>query len=186
MITIIKKGGVYMSDDEKIIKPVTEKSKNKFWNIFSSIIKSIIVLLIIGVIMLWISMWGANIYTKKSWERNYTGGLLYHEYLNPFYGLMGIIIYILINCFGFFSYNYIIDKLKNCKITISKFLFIVFSFLINLVMLIEYSGLFGDFSFKNNILLNWLKNITITRGMITFPIIFLIIYNCRKKDESKN
>lgn len=175
-----------MSDDEKIIKSVTEKSKNKFWNIFSTIIKSTIVLLIIGFIMLWISMWGAEIYTKNSWGRNYTGGLMYHEYLNPFYGLIGIIIYILINCFGFFSYNHIIDKFKNCKITISKFLFIVFSFFINLVMLIEYSQLFGDFSFKNNMLLNYFEKIIIIRGMITFPIIFLIIYNYRKKDESKN
>ena len=94
-----------MSDDENIINPITRKSKNKLWYIISTIIKSLIVLLIIGFIMLWISAEGAEVYIKDASNRNYTGGWLYHEYLNPVYGFIGIIIYILINYFGFLSYN---------------------------------------------------------------------------------
>ena len=113
-----------MSNNENIINQSTKKNKNKLWYIISTIIKSLIVLLIIGFIMLLISVGGAEIYTKNTYYRNYTGGWLYHEYLNPVYGLTGIIIYILINYFGFLSYNHITNKFKNYKTTISKVIFI--------------------------------------------------------------
>ena len=74
-----------MSDDENIINQITKKTKNKLWYIISTIIKSLIVLLIIGFIMLWISAGGTEVYIKDASNRNYTGGWLYHEYLNlPF------------------------------------------------------------------------------------------------------
>jgi len=172
-----------MSDDENITNLTTKKCKNELWNILSTIIKSLIVLLIIGFIMLWISAGGAEVYIKDASNRNYTGGWLYHEYLNPVYGLIGIIIYILINYFGFLSYNHITNKFKNYKNTISTVMFILFSIFINILMLIIYSQLFGSYSFKNT-LLEMLNNIIIGFGWITFPIIFLIIY--RKKVKDKN
>ena len=172
-----------MSNDENIIHPITKKSKNELWNILSTMIKSLIVLLIIGFIMLWISAGGAEVYIKDASNRNYTGGWLYHEYLNPVYGLIGIVIYILINYFGFLSYNHITNKFKNYKTTITKVMFILFSIFINMLMLIIYSSLFGSYSFKN-MLLEIFNNIIIGFGWITFPIIFLIFY--RKKVKTKN
>ena len=169
-----------MSDDENIINPITRKSKNKLWYIISTIIKSLIVLLIIGFIMLWISAEGAEVYIKDASNRNYTGGWLYHEYLNPVYGFIGIIIYILINYFGFLSYNHITKKFKNYKTNISKVMFILFSIFINMLMLIIYSQLFGSYSFEN-MLLEFFNNIIIGFGWITFPIIFVIIYIYIKK-----
>lgn len=164
-----------MSDDENIINSTIRKSKNKLWNIFTNIIKCILILLIIGFIMLCVSEWGAEVYTKDSSNRSYTGGWNYHEYLNPVYGLIGIIIYILINYFGFLSYKRITDKFKKCKATISKSIFILFNIFINILMLILYSGLFSSYSFKN-IVFEILNTIIIDRGWITFPIIFFCIY----------
>ncbi|MCH5272834.1 MAG: hypothetical protein J1E35_04110 [Lachnospiraceae bacterium] len=164
-----------MSDNENTIPPITRKSKNNLWHIISTIIKSIIVLLIIGFIMLYISYWGTEVYTKNSSNRYYTGGWNYHEDLNPVYGLRGIIIYILTNCFGFLSYNYITNKFKNYKTAIGKIIFILFSVFINILMLILYSGLFGSYSFENTFL-ELFKVIIISFGWITFPITFLIIY----------
>ena len=96
-----------MSDDENIINPITRKSKNKLWYIISTIIKSLIVLLIIGFIMLWISAEGAEVYIKDASNRNYTGGWLYHEYLNPVYGFIGII------CGAIFAYPIAIKKARS-------------------------------------------------------------------------
>ena len=95
----------YMFDDKNIINPKIGKSKNKLWGILSTIIKNILVLLIIGFIMLWMSGGGAEIYIKDAYNRSCINGWGYHEYLNPVYGVIGTIIYILINCFGFLSYN---------------------------------------------------------------------------------
>lgn len=171
----------YMSDDEKMINP----TKNKLWFIFSTIIKSTVVLLIIAVIMYLVAVWGGEeIYTKNSSNRYYTGGWLYHEDLNSIYGLIGIIIYIAINCFGFLLYNYITNKFKNYKMTIGRVMFILFSIFINILMLIIYSGLFGSYSFENT-LLEFFNVIIINFGFITFPIMFLIIYIYRKKVTSK-
>lgn len=172
-----------MPNDENIINPITQKSKNGLWNILSTIIKSLIVLLIIGFIMLLISEEGSTIYIKYAYDRNYTGGWLYHEYLNPVYGLIGIVIYILINCFGFLAYNHITRKFKNYKTTISKVMFILFSILINILMLIMYSSLFGSYSFEN-MLLEKFNNIIIGSGWITFPIIFFIIYRTKVKEKN--
>lgn len=169
-----------MSDNENIKKITTKKCKNELWNILSTISKSLIVLLMIGFIMLCISAGGAEVYIKAADNRYYTGGWLYHEYLNPVYGLIGIIIYILINCFGFLSYNHITNKFKNYKNTISTVIFILFSIFINILMLIIYSQLFGSYSFKNT-LLEMFNKIIIGFGWITFPIISLIIYIYRKK-----
>ena len=170
-----------MSDNENVINP----TKNKLWTIFSSIIKSIIVLLIIGVIMYVLSLWGAEeIYTKNSSNRYYTGGWLYHEDLNPIYGVVGIIIYIAINYSSFLLYNYITNKFNNYKATLGKVMYIIFSVFINILMLIIYSGLFGSYSFENN-LLELLNEIIIKFGCITFPIMFVIIYIYRKKVKSK-
>lgn len=171
-----------MSDNEN--KAYKEKSKNKFWNIFSTIIKSIILLLIIGFIMFVISLVGSAIYSKNSGEQYHIDGWSFHGYLNNFYGIIGIIIYVLNNYFGFLSYNSIINSFKNCKIAISKFLFIVFSVLINLIMLIVYSQVFTEFSSKNK-LLEFFNNIIIKHGTITFPIIFLSIYIYKKKLNTK-
>lgn len=124
-----------MSDDEKIIN----QKKNKLWSIFSTIIKGTVVLLIIAVIMYLIALWGAEeIYTKNSSNRYYTGGFSYHENLNSIYGLIGIIIYIAINCFSFLLYNYITNKFKNYKMTIGRVMFILFSIFINILMLNVY------------------------------------------------
>ena len=172
-----------MADDENIINHTTTKTENKLWYNTSTIIKSLIVLLIIGFIMLWISSGGAEVYIKYAYNRNYTGGLGYHEYLHPVYGLIGIIIYILINYFGFLLYNRITYIFRNYKTTIGKTVFILFSAFINTLMLIMYFRLFGGYSFENNIL-ELINNIIICYGWITFPIIFLIIY--RKKVKNKN
>ena len=160
---------------------VNNSTKNKLWTIFSNIIKSIIVLLIIGIIMCALSSWGAEeIYTKDSSNRYYTDGWLYHEDLNPIYGVVGIIIYIVINYFSFLLYNYITNKFKNYKATLGKVIYIIFSIFINILMLIIYSSLFGSYSFENN-LLEFLNEIVIKFGYVTFPIMFVIIYICRKK-----
>ena len=170
-----------MSDNENVKNP----TQNKLWTIFSSIIKSIIALLIIGIIMCALSSWGAGeIYTKDSSNRYYTGGWLYHEDLNPIYGVVGIIIYIAINYFSFLLYNYITNKFKNYKDTLGKVIYIIFNIFINILMLIIYSGLFGSYSFENN-LLEFLNEIVIKFGYVTFPIIFVIIYICRKKLNKK-
>ena len=167
----------FMSDNENIKNP----TKNKLWSIFSSIIKSIILLFIIGIIMCALSSWGAEeIYTKDSSNRYYTGGWLYHEDLNPIYGIVGIIIYIAINYFSFLLYNYITNKFKNYKATLGKVIYIIYSIFINILMLIIYSGLFGRYSFENN-LLEVLNKIVIQFGYVTFPIMFVIVYICRKK-----
>ena len=161
-----------MSDNENVKNP----TQNKLCTIFSSIIKSIIVLLIIGIIMCALSSLGAGeIYTKDSSNRYYTGGWLYHEDLNPIYGVVGIIIYIATNCFSFLLYNYIIKKFKNYKATLGKVIYIIFSIFINILMLITYSSLFGSYSFENN-LLELLNEIVIKFGYVTFPIMFIIIY----------
>ena len=131
------------------------------------------------------SSWGAEeIYTKDSSNRYYTGGWLYHEDLNPIYGVVGIIIYIAINYFSFLLYNYITNKFKNYKDTLGKVIYIIFNIFINILMLIIYSGLFGSYSFENN-LLEFLNEIVIKFGYVTFPIIFVIIYICRKKLNKK-
>ena len=83
-----------MSDAENIIKQTTKKTENKVWYIISTIIKSVTILLMIGFIMMCLSAWGAEIYTKNSFNRSYTGGWNYLENLNSVYGLIGIIIYI--------------------------------------------------------------------------------------------
>ena len=166
-----------MSDNENVKNP----TQNKLWTIFSSIIKSIIALLIIGIIMCALSSWGAEeIYTKDSSNRYYTGGWLYHEDLNPIYGVVGIIIYIAINYFSFLLYNYITNKFKNYKDTLGKVIYIIFSIFINILMLIIYSGFFGSYSFENN-LLEFLNEIVIKFGYVTFPIMFVIIYILQKK-----
>lgn len=165
-----------MSDNENIINSTSPKNKNKLWNILSTIIKSIIVLFIIGFMMSCIAGWSsATVYTSNSYNRSYTGGWLYHEYLNPIYGLIGIIIYIANNFFGFLTYSHITNKFKNYKSTVSKVMFILFSFFINILMLIIYSGLFSSYSFENN-LLEFFNTIIISYGWITFPLIFSIIY----------
>ena len=174
-----------MSDEGNIINQTTKTTKNKLWYIISTSIKSLILLLIIGFIMLWISAEGAEVYRKDAFNRNYTGGWIYKAYLNPVYGLIGIIIYILINYFGFLLYSHITNKFKNYKTTISKIMFILFSAFINTLMLIMYFGIFGEFSFKN-MLLEFFNIIIIRCGWITFPIIFLIIYIYRNKVKAKN
>ena len=166
-----------MSDE----KNQNSKTTNSFWIIFSTIIKSIIVLFIIGTIMYVMSLWGAEgVYQKNSSNRSYIGGWTYHEDLNPIYGLMGIIIYILINYFGFSLYNFVTSKFKSYKITISRFIFLVHSIIINMIMLIVYWSIFGSYSFNNQIL--ELFNILIIRfGFVSFPILFIIIYSKIKK-----
>ena len=166
-----------MSDE----KNQNSKTTNSFWIIFSTIIKSIIILCIIGTIMYIMSLWGAEgVYQKNSSNRSYIGGWTYHEDLNPIYGLMGIIIYILINYFGFSLYNFVTSKFKSYKITISRFIFLVHSIIINMIMLIVYWSIFGSYSFNNQIL--ELFNILIIRfGFVSFPILFIIIYSKIKK-----
>lgn len=162
-------------------KNQNSKTINSFWSVFSTIIKSIIILFIIGTIMYVMSLWGAEgVYQKNSSNRSYIGGWTYHEDLNPIYGLMGIIIYILINYFGFSLYNFVTSKFKNYKITISRFIFLVYSIIINMIMLIVYWSIFGSYSFNNQIL--ELFNILIIRfGFVSFPILFIIIYSKIKK-----
>ena len=131
-----------MYDDENIEKTINQKVN---YGIFSTIIKSIIVLLIIGVIMLWVSAGGSEIYIKDAYNRDYTGGWGYAEYLNSVYGVVGIIIYIIINYLGFLTYNHITNKFKNYNATISKIIFILFCPVINMLMLIMYFGLLGEY-----------------------------------------
>ena len=169
-----------MVENKKKIKSIG----NTLWIIILSIIKSIIVLLIIGVIMYFLSLWGSGkIYTKNSSNRSYNGWA-YHENLNPIYGVLGIIIYIAINHFSFLLYNYIINQFKNYKTIIGKIMYILFSIFINGVMLIIYFRLFGSYSFEN-ILLNFLNDIIVRFGYITFPIVFGIIYIYRRKLDKK-
>ena len=71
-----------------------ENQTNQLLNNIFTIAKSFIILLILGFLMLYISSLGPEIYTKNSFEHNFTGGWLYNEYLNPIYGILGLIIYI--------------------------------------------------------------------------------------------
>jgi len=160
-----------MSDDENII---TKKSENELWNIFSTIIKSLLVLLIIGFIMLWISAGGAEIYAKNGFDHS--------ESLNPVYGLVSLIIFILINFLGYWSYNHITNRFKNYKTTISKIMFLLFSSIINWLMAIIYTFL-GRYSLKNTVL-EIFDSIIIHNGLIVFPIIFFIIYRKKAKDQN--
>lgn len=173
-----------MSKNENIINP-NPKSSNKFLLIIITIIKSIFILLIIGFIMYYISFYCSEIYSKNSFNRTNTGGWCYHEYLNPIYGVLGITLYALTNYFSFLSYNFIISKLKNYKTIIGKIMFILFSFFINILMLIMYSQLFGSYSFENTFL-EFFNKIIISFGWVVFPIIFFIIYfgkydKCKQK-----
>ena len=168
--------------EEKITNQMTKK--HKLWYIISSITKSLILLLIIGFIMLVLSAGGSEVYIKGAYNRNYTGGWIYDEYLNPLYGFVGIILYIIINYLGFLAYDHITRRFKNYKIVISKIIFILFSAFINMLMSIMYFHLFGHYSFKNP-LLEVFNNIVVRYGWLTFPIIFLIIYICKNKVDSK-
>lgn len=180
-----------MLDNEKVIK----FNKINYGLFFSSIIKSIIVLLIIGIIMFALSLWGAQIYSNLSNSYNHGSNssgsssgfvldLTTYYYLNPIYGIIGIIIYIAINYFSFLLYNEIIKKFKNYKSTIGKVMYILFSIFINILMLIIYLGLFGRYSFEN-ILLEFLNEIIINFGYISFPIVSAIFY-IYKKVETRN
>lgn len=157
---------------KNMIKSIT---KNKVWSVITTIIKSVLVILIIGFIMFFGSAGGAEVYRKDVYNSVSTGSWNYHAYLNPIYGMVGIIIYILINCFGFFVYNYITNKFKNYKTTIGKCIFILFSVFINLLMLIIYFDLFDSYSFENGFF-EIFNSIIICYGWITFPIIFFITY----------
>lgn len=162
--------------------------KNQFLGVVSTVIKSMVVLVIMGVIMFYLSKLGSKIYLYHSID--YDGfkcnnGECWYTYLNKikwidsFYGSIGIIIFIFINCFSFLFYNYIIKKFKNCLINVSKILFIIFSCLVNFLMFLSYTiinkNLFVTPWFKNNIL-NILNKIIILRGLNLWPIIFLSIY----------
>ena len=159
-------------------KEKIEKITRKVWNVISSIMKSIIVLIVIGVVMLIISSLGGEVYRAEAIFRHYTGGWNYEEYLNVFYGLIGIIIYILNNFLFFLTYNGITNKFKNYNIIVGKIMFIIFNVLINLVMLFIYSGIFSSYLFKNE-LLEILNKIIVFFGWITFPVLFSIIYKKR-------
>ena len=149
-------------------------TNNKNWvNVLSNIVKSILVLLIIGFIMLMIAAFGSMAYRFDSIIYNEDGWNNF-AYLNPGYGLIGIIIYILANFLGFLSYKNITNNIKNCKTNISKILFIIFSFLINVLMLVLYIQLFDTYSFEN-VLFEFFNSIIINGGFITFPLIFIII-----------
>ena len=163
-----------MSKNENIINQ-SKKSSNKFTLTVITIIKSIFILLIMGFIIYYISYYCSEIYVKNSFNRTSTGGWCYDEYLNPIYGILGIIIYALTNYFSFLSYNFIISKLKNYKTIIGKIMFILFSFFINILMLIMYSQLFGSYLFENTFL-EFFNKIIISFGWVVFPIIFFIIY----------
>lgn len=159
------------------------KNKNQFLEVVSTVIKSMVVLVIMGVIMFYLSKLGSKIYLYHSID--YDGvkcnnGECWYTYLNKikwidsFYGSIGIIIFIFINCFSFLFYNYIIKKFKNCKIVVSKILFIIFSCLVNFSMSLSYRIDVTPW-FKNNIL-KILNEIIIFRGITLWPIVFLSIY----------
>ena len=166
---------LYMSNDGILINKTTKK----LWFIIGTIIKSIIIVLIIGFIMFGLSGGGAELYQKNSLIYGYE---YWNDYahLNFIYGLIGIIIYIVINCFGFLLYNYITSKFKNYKIIIGKIVFILSSIFINFLMSLAYTD-FNSYSFKN-MMLEIFNNIIVGYGWITFPIIFLIIYLKRVKN----
>ena len=165
------------------------KNKNQFLEVVSTVIKSMVVLVIMGVIMFYLSKLGSKIYLYHSIDYNgvkCSKGVCWHEtfltnikWIDSFYGSIGIIIFIFINCFSFLFYNYMIKKFKNCKIVVSKILFIIFSCLVNFSMFLSYTiinkNLFVTPWFKNNIL-NILNKIIILRGLNLWPIIFLSIY----------
>ena len=159
------------------------KNKNQFLEVVSTVIKSMVVLVIMGVIMFYLSKLGSKIYLYHSID--YDGvkcnnGECWYTYLNKikwidsFYGSIGIIIFIFINCFSFLFYNYIIKKFKNCLINVSKILFIIFSSLVNFSMSLSYRIDVTPW-FKNNIL-KILNEIIIFRGLTLWPIVFLSIY----------
>lgn len=171
-----------MSDNKNAIS----STKNKLWTIISSIIKSIILLIIIGIIMYALSYWlSEEIYRKNSSNFHYNCAWNYNETLDPVYGVAGIIIYIAINYFSCLLYNYITNKFKNYKVIIGKVIYIIFSFLINIVMLILYWKSFGTYSFENS-LLDFFNIIIIRYGYIIFPIIFAIIFLVKIKKHSCN
>lgn len=160
------------------------KNKNQFLEVVSTVIKSMVVLVIMGVIMFYLSKLGSKIYLYHSID--YDGfkcskGVCWHDtfltnikWIDSFYGSIGIIIFIFINCFSFLFYNYIIKKFKNCLINVSKILFIIFSSLVNFSMSLSYRIDVTPW-FKNNIL-KILNEIIIFRGLTLWPIVFLSIY----------
>ena len=169
-----------MSDNENRINNKTNRSGSKVWKFFSTIFKTIIILIIEGFIILNLSSWGSEIYIGNSSNRYYTSGWLYQEDLNPIYGVLGIIIYVLINGSGFFIFNSIISQLKNYNKTIGKIIFILFCVVINMIMFIQYSQLFGSYTFDIK-LLEFFNNVIIRLGWFIFPSIFSVIYIYRKK-----
>ena len=174
-----------MPDDLNLANQTTEKTKNKLWYIISTIIISLIVLLPIGCIMFWISVGGSEVYTKETYNFTNLGWFDFHENINPVFGLIGIIIYILNNFLGFLSYNYITSKVNNYQTVIGRIEFILFSSFINALMAVLYSGLFGEYSFGNRAL-DFLNRIIIFWSPFTFPLIFTIVYVYKSKVKAKN
>jgi len=170
----------------------SEIKKSKAWEIILRIIKSIIVLVIIGFITYLLTLYGMEIYQKNS-IRIHADMFSHHEYLDLTYGLLGILIYILINCMSFIMYNFIITKInksmdiydekevnKGKRLLLEKVLYIIYSIGINFGMLLFYFDFFGEYRFQNNYL-DIINKLVVKVGFITFPIIFAIIYIVMKK-----
>ena len=148
---------------------------------FSTILKSIIVLLIIGFIMVKTFYFGKNIYIKNSTISLGNSNIPFSGYrlLDNTYATIGIIINIMINCFGFLSYNLIISKFKNYNITAGKMIFILFSCIINFVnwifLFFLQSYKFDSTTLEGNIL-SFFDNIFMNYSFFIFPIAFTVIY----------
>ncbi len=160
------------------------KEENKVVNTISSILKSIIIILIIGIIMFALSLLGAKVYKINSYGR--VSGMLfsYIEKLNPIFGILGILFYIMINCIGFKLLDYFMKKFKNYYKVVGIILYTFFCIFINILMTIVYFDLFGEFKFDNKIL-NFFNIVIVQGGFIVFPIIFTAINIHKKVVEKK-
>ena len=121
-----------------------------------------------------------NVYTRNTLNRIYTGGWGYKENLDNFFGMLGIMIYILINVMSFLLYNYLVKKFRDYSMITGKIVFIIYSILVNVFMLALYSGLFGHYYFENSVL-EFINLVVVKFGFITFPIVFTMAYILIKK-----
>ena len=161
-----------------------EKEKtNKVKIVFLRVLVSILLVILIGIISGLISILGAKVYRTNSYGR-VSGFFSSLEKLDPVFGMLGIIIFIIINIIGFLIYNYLIKKLNKNNGLIEKIIYIISSAITNWLMLIVYFNLFDEFIFENRIL-NSINILVVEGGLILFPIVFSITYLCKKYIKKK-
>lgn len=160
------------------------EKENKVKNIIIRILKSLLLVAFIGLISGLISLIGVKVYHYNSYGR--VNGMLFSslEKLDPIFGILGIIIFIIINIISFVGYNYLVKKFNKNNGLIEKVIYIISSVITNYLMLIVYFDFFGEYIFENKFL-NSFNVLIVGGGWILFPILFSIIYLCKKYSKKK-